>query len=68
MMLFIKHKTSTKYVSEFSEFMNSFLHQHPEIVADQRKGWSIFWDKKIDFETLKRADKDTVPIDGYYYE
>lgn len=31
------------YISEFSRFMEAFLHEHPDIVADQRRGWLLFW-------------------------
>lgn len=31
------------YVSEFTLFMEQFMHEHPEIVADQFQGWSIYW-------------------------
>lgn len=55
------------YVSEFEQFMDKHLEQHPEVVRDQRKGWYIFWDHKADLEELEKAGKDTVPVKGYDY-
>lgn len=55
------------YVSEFELFMDQFLGQHPEVVQDQRKGWYIFWNHKADFEELKKADQNSVPMKGYEY-
>lgn len=55
------------YVSEFTDFMNEFLKNHPEEITEQRKGWNIYWNKKVDFEAQEEAEKDSVPVDGYYY-
>lgn len=55
------------YVSEFEQFMDKHLEQHPEVVRDQRKGWYIFWDHKADLEELDKASKDSVPVKGYDY-
>ena len=53
------------YVSEFTVFMNGYLQAHPEVVEDQRRGWSIYWNHEVDFEELKEAEEDHVPDDGY---
>lgn len=55
------------YVSEFEQFMDQFLGQHPEVVQDQRKGWYIFWNHKADLEELKKTDQNSVPMKGYEY-
>ena len=54
-----------EYVSEFTAFMNRYLKEHPEAVKEQRRGWRIYWDHKIDEADLERAAKDSVPDDGY---
>ena len=61
----IKHQT--EYVSEFTQFMNEFLAQHPDVVADQYRGRAIYWDKQVDFAAQEEALRDSVPVDGYYY-
>lgn len=57
------------YVSEYTLFMNRFLEEHPEAVDDQRVGRAIYWDRQVDLAALERAEKDSVPQDGYgfYY-
>ncbi|MEO6354530.1 MAG: DUF3460 family protein [Burkholderiaceae bacterium] len=54
-------------MSEFEQFIGTFLEEHPEVVQDQRKGWYIFWDHKVDREELKKAEEDSVPVKGYDY-
>jgi len=53
------------YVSEFTLFINQYLADHPEVVEDQKRGWDIFWNKKVDFGALEEAQQDAVPDDGY---
>ena len=55
------------YVSEFTAFMNGYLKEHPEVVADQHHGWDIYWDKIVDFDEQKKAEETSVPVDSYYY-
>lgn len=55
------------YVSEFTQFIDKFLEEHPEVVENQRTGWYIFWNRKVDFEELKKASEDSVPTKGYWY-
>ncbi len=68
MLHFKKHRPKHGYVSEFGDFMNGFLKSHPEVVVDRYKGWRIFWEKKVDFDAMRRADDDAIPVAGYYYE
>lgn len=53
------------YVSEFETFMNRFLQAHPEVVAEQRRGWRSFWEVKIDRKTAHVSKEDIVPDDQY---
>jgi hypothetical protein len=55
------------YVSEYSKFIDSYLHQHPEVLADQLDGWYIWWDHQVDLKELEKAQKDSVPLPPYYY-
>jgi len=55
----------TGYVSEFTQFMNQYLAKHPEVVEDQKRGWGIFWDRKVDRAAIKKAEEDSVPDDSY---
>lgn len=58
-------KVDTGYVSEFSGFMDHYLVDHPEVVADQKVGRLLYWDKRIDLGEQAKAERDSVPEDGY---
>lgn len=53
------------FVSNHTRFIDQFLDEHPEVVKEQRQGWHIYWDKKVDLVALKKAETDSVPDDGY---
>lgn len=53
------------YVSEFTNFMNHYLKEHPEVAEEQTCGYNFFWNPEIDREELENADKDNVPDDHY---
>jgi hypothetical protein len=55
------------YVSEFTRFIDGYLDLHPEVVADQRLGRSLYWDKRVDLTAIAEAAEDSVPVDAYYY-
>lgn len=54
-----------QYVSEFTRFIDHYLAEHPEVVKDQKRGWKIYWDHRVDFHALKEAGEDAVPDDSY---
>jgi hypothetical protein len=56
-----------EYVSEFDAFFGKLLDEHPELVEDQRRGWNIWWDHKVDLEAERLARTDAVPTPAYYY-
>ena len=55
------------YVSDFAHFMDDFLDHHPEVVDDQRRGWSIYWNHELDINEQEKAGQDAVPVGAYYY-
>jgi hypothetical protein len=55
------------YISEFSVFMNHYLEDHPEVVAEQRRGWEFFWNPKADLEAMDKEPEDIAPDDAYGY-
>jgi hypothetical protein len=61
------HLKKEGYVSEFTQFIDHFLEEHPEAVQSQKDGWHIYWDKDVDFDELRKSSKETVPIKGYDY-
>lgn len=55
------------YVSDFADYMNHFLDDHPEVIDDQRRGWAIWWNHPFNLNELEKSAKDTVPVGAYYY-
>lgn len=56
------------YVSEFEQFIDAFKSSHPEVEADQKRGWYIWWDHKIDLKDLEKQHNDAVPVKSYQYD
>jgi hypothetical protein len=61
-------QNSQRYTSEFTDFMNGFLASHPEVEEDRRRGWRIWWERKVDLKELEQARADTVPRQPYHYD
>lgn len=55
------------YVSEFTHFIDDFMTHHPKERDEQREGWRIYWDKKVDLHRLAEEEQSTVPTEAYYY-
>jgi hypothetical protein len=50
-----------KYVSEYTQFMNQFLQENPEVAKGQLEGRALLWDKApIDLDERKRNDESRV--------
>lgn len=59
------HVVDRAFVSEYTQFIDHYLEEHPEVLADQHDGRLIYWDKKVDLEAQKKAEIDAVPDDIY---
>jgi hypothetical protein len=55
------------YVSEFEQYLNVFLASHPEVEADKKRGWNIWWDRKVDANDPTLQGADAVPAKAYKY-
>ena len=55
------------YVSEFDQFINGYLAQHPEAEEDRKRGWYIWWDHRVDLDELDKQRADSVPEKPYHY-
>lgn len=53
------------FVSDHTRFIDHYLQEHREAVAEQHTGWRIYWDKIIDLDAQKKAETDSVPDDNY---
>ena len=57
-MPLFKKVVDRAYVSDFTRFINDYLSEHPEIVAQQKANRATFWDRKVDFKALTEANED----------
>lgn len=53
------------YVSEFEEFIDHYMQEHPEEVVEQKAGWDSFWNVKVDPASLIVHREDVVRDDHY---
>ena len=56
------------YESEHTKFMREWMQQHPEQALEQESGRALWWNKKLDAETVKRYAEARVPPHSYYYD
>ncbi|MFT4171960.1 MAG: DUF3460 family protein [Rhodocyclaceae bacterium] len=56
------------YESEHTKFIREFLDQHPEELAEQRKGRALWWDKPQDMATSQANADSRVPQKPYVYQ
>lgn len=56
------------YVSDFEQFLNNYLAQHPQVVEDRQRGWNIWWDHRVDLDELDKQRADSVARKPYHYE
>ncbi|TFW23618.1 DUF3460 family protein [Duganella callida] len=58
-----------RYVSEFEQFMDGFLRQHPEVGRDQQLGWRIWWERPV---SMRQVDSESAANSAtrrsYYYD
>ncbi|GGX81282.1 DUF3460 family protein [Pseudoduganella dura] len=57
----------TGYVSEFEQFLSQYKEEHPDMEAEQRRGWKIWWDHRQDPDAAAREKRDSVRTRPYYY-
>ncbi len=57
------------YVSEITHFLEELKDRNPGIVAEQRKGRAIWWDKKpLTPEELEHVAQSRIRQNGYVYQ
>jgi hypothetical protein len=62
-------KQDTRYVSEFTNFLNEMKSKDPGIEQRQREGRSLLWDKApIDMDASKRAKESRIKQQAYVYQ
>jgi hypothetical protein len=56
------------YQSDVTQFLNDLKAKKPDLERRQREGRSIFWDKQLDWDELKRWQDARVRQQGYVYQ
>jgi len=56
------------YESDLTRMIRELLLENPHIVQEQKKGRSLWWDRKLDLEELKRARESSVKQQAYVYQ
>ena len=56
------------YVSETTQFLRGLLAEKPQIVEEQKKGRSMWWDRKLDLEEQRRFGEAKVKQKAYVYQ
>jgi len=51
---------SKPYVSEFANFMNRYLEDHPKVVEQQKRGADFFWKLKYEKAAAVQADSSGI--------
>ncbi len=59
---------SNGYESDHTKFIRELLSQKPELVAEQRKGRAIWWDKSLDADEQKGFRDGQVAQTAYVYQ
>ena len=59
---------SRHYVSEHTQFIREVIERKPQVVAEQKKGRSIWWDKTPrELAERREMDAGKVPQSSYVY-
>jgi len=61
-------RKDTKYVSDFTQFMNGYLQQHPDVAQGQVEGRALLWDKQVDRDFQRDAQASRVKQKPYVYQ
>lgn len=61
-------KIKTGYESDATRMIRELLETKPRILDEQRKGRSLWWDRRLDPDTQRRAEESRVRQRGYVYQ
>jgi len=56
------------YESDITRMIRTLLQEKPHIVQEQKKGRALWWDRKSDPDSQKRALESTVKPQAYVYQ
>jgi hypothetical protein len=56
------------YESDLTRFIRDLKQKKPDVERRQREGRSIWWDKTLDWDELRRQRESKVPQQSYVYQ
>jgi hypothetical protein len=54
------------YVSEFEQFMNGYLRDHPDVERDQLMGWRIWWERYVNPREVDQERHSNLKHQSYH--
>src|SRR5205809_91390 len=64
----ISQPMAQPYESDLTRMIRELLQEKPHIVQEQKKGRSLWWDRKLDPDELKRTRESSVKQQAYVYQ
>lgn len=61
-------KIKTGYESDVTRLIRGLLEERPQIEEVQKAGRSLWWDKRLDLDQLRRERESRVQQKGYVYQ
>ncbi|HEY9396141.1 MAG TPA: DUF3460 family protein [Burkholderiales bacterium] len=61
-------KIKTGYESDTTQMIKDLLEKEPQILEERQRGRSMWWDKKLDQDTLKRNKESQIKQSSYVYQ
>jgi hypothetical protein len=61
-------KIKAGYESDATRLIRDLLREKPQLHDEQARGRSLWWDRKLDPDQLRRAQESRVPQKGYVYQ
>ena len=61
-------KIKTGYESDATRLIRNLLEERPQIADEQKAGRSLWWDKRLDLDQLRRERESRVRQKGYVYQ
>ena len=56
------------YESDAHKLLAELMREKPEIAEEKKKGLSLWWDRKLKPDELKRAETSEIKQQGYVYQ
>lgn len=61
-------KIKTGYESDTTRMIRDLLEKKPEILDERQRGRSMWWDKRLDQDTLRRNKESRIKQAPYVYQ